>query len=50
VRPEEVSAVELGLGIRSLEPRGSHSKRPQGVGVFLRLHAAEQPYDICCSR
>jgi hypothetical protein len=50
VRSEEVSAVELGLYVRNIEPRGPHAERPQGMGVFLRLHTPKQPHDICCAR
>ena len=41
VRPEEVSTVELRLHLGRAEPSGPHAKRPQSMGVLLRLHAAE---------
>ena len=50
VRPEEVPAVELGLHLSGPEPRSPHAKRPKSMGILLRLHAAEQPDDVCCAR
>jgi hypothetical protein len=41
VRPEEVSAVKLGLHLSGAQPGRPHAKRPESMGVLLRLHAAE---------
>jgi hypothetical protein len=49
VRPEELSAVELGLHVRDCGRGASHAKRPQSMCVLLRLYAAQEPHHIRCA-
>ncbi len=41
MRSEELPPVELGLRVSDCDPRASHAKRPQRMGVLLRLYAAQ---------
>jgi hypothetical protein len=45
VGPENVAPVELGLRSRG-QALGPHAKRPQCMGVLLRLHAGQQSHDV----